>query len=192
MPAPWEENPHKVVVEFLKTGSGATRLIKLKHSAAVVPPQLNGRMPPHVWQAFMADIEQAAQQHPYVVKPSAGRVGSWVACGALMSVVGFCCINPDGGDYNVWLPQIQSIIDRHHPAFAACGCQLSLQRAQQSYWVQIDINPNMAVGQPAAAAQYNAGPYTQAPPPPEGYPAQQTPYKPGFEPKPGYEGKPPY
>jgi len=44
----------------------------------------------------------------------------------------------------------------------------------------------------AAAAQYNAGPYTQAPPPPEGYPAQQTPYKPGFEPKPGYEGKPPY
>lgn len=53
-----EENPHKVVVEFLKTGSGATRLIKLKHSAAVVPPQLNGRMPPHVWQAFMADIEQ--------------------------------------------------------------------------------------------------------------------------------------
>lgn len=43
-----------------------------------------------------------------------------------------------------------------------------------------------------AAAQHNAGPYTQAPPPPGGYPAQETPYKPGFEPKPGYEGKPPY
>lgn len=50
---------------------------------------------------------QAALQHPYVVTPSAGRVGSWVACGALASVVGCCFINPDGGDYNVWLPQVR-------------------------------------------------------------------------------------
>lgn len=44
--------------------------------------------------------------------------------------------------------QIQSIIDRHQPAFAASGCQLSLQRAQQSHWVQVDVNPAMVVGQP--------------------------------------------
>lgn len=49
---------------------------------------------------------QAAQQHPYVVKPSAGRVGSWLACGALGAVIGCCAINPDGGDYGVWLPQV--------------------------------------------------------------------------------------
>lgn len=57
MAAPWSEGPYKVVVEFLKSGSGASRTIQLKHSA-VVPPQLQGRVPPHVWQAFMADIEQ--------------------------------------------------------------------------------------------------------------------------------------
>jgi hypothetical protein len=50
---------------------------------------------------------QAAQQHPYVVKPSAGRVGSWVACGALGAIIGCCAINPDGGDYGVWLPQVR-------------------------------------------------------------------------------------
>jgi hypothetical protein len=44
--------------------------------------------------------------------------------------------------------QVKSIIDRHQPAFAASGCQLSLQRAQQSHWVQVDVNPAMAAGQP--------------------------------------------
>lgn len=58
MAAPWQEGPHKVVVEFLKSGSGASRLIQLKHTAAVLPPQLQGRISPHVWQAFMADIQQ--------------------------------------------------------------------------------------------------------------------------------------
>lgn len=61
MPAPWEEDPHKVVVEFLKSASGAKRFIQLKHSAAVVPPQLQGRISPQVWQYFMADIEQVNQ-----------------------------------------------------------------------------------------------------------------------------------
>jgi hypothetical protein len=59
MAAPWHEGPYKVVVEFLKSSSsGAKRTIQLKHSAAAVPPQLQGRIPPNVWQAFMTDIEQ--------------------------------------------------------------------------------------------------------------------------------------
>lgn len=58
MPAPWQEDQFKVVVEFLKSSAGAKRTIQLKHSAAVVPPQLQGRISPQVWQAFMADIEQ--------------------------------------------------------------------------------------------------------------------------------------
>jgi hypothetical protein len=48
--------------------------------------------------------------------------------------------------------QVQALIDRHQPAFAAGGCHLSLQRAQHSHWVQIDVNPNMAVGQPGGAS----------------------------------------
>jgi hypothetical protein len=56
--------------------------------------------------AFPAFCVQAAQQHPYVVPPSAGRMGSWVGAACLGAVLGVCCINPDGGDYNVWLQQV--------------------------------------------------------------------------------------
>lgn len=58
MPAPWQEDQFKVVVEFLKSSAGAKRTIQLKHAAALVPSQLQGRISPQVWQAFMADIEQ--------------------------------------------------------------------------------------------------------------------------------------
>jgi hypothetical protein len=47
-----------VVVEFLKSGSGASRLISLKHNGGAVPPQLAGRLHPGVWHGFMTDIEQ--------------------------------------------------------------------------------------------------------------------------------------
>jgi hypothetical protein len=66
---------------------------------------------------------QAAHQHPYVVKPSAGRMGSWVACGALAAVVGFCCINPDGGDYGVWIPQVRG---RNCNLVSSCAAAASL------------------------------------------------------------------
>lgn len=42
------------------------------------------------------------------------------------------------------------MIAQHRAAFAAGGAHLSLQRAQFSYWIQIDIDPSMAVGQPGA------------------------------------------
>lgn len=78
---------------------------------------------------------QAAQQHPYVVKPSAGRVGSWVACGALGGIIGCCAINPDGGDYGVWLQQVradtQSGLNGRARAHAVCGRQ---QRRLRSRW----------------------------------------------------------
>ncbi|KAF6256745.1 hypothetical protein COO60DRAFT_85532 [Scenedesmus sp. NREL 46B-D3] len=191
---------------------------------------------------------QAAQQHPYVVPPSAGRMGSWVGAACLGAVLGVCCINPDGGDYSAWLQQVrgsvhaaaarrgsgisavllvlaavvvlqrlehavlkggtaqghaaqrlgadrlgtlhialdgllhrllarttcslsvqscvlqpqlpracwltdhtwqvQSIIGRHQPSFAAAGANLSLQRAQHSHWLQIDVAPGPVVGHP--------------------------------------------
>jgi hypothetical protein len=51
------------------------------------------------------------------------------------------------------LLQVQALLDRHQPTFAAGGCQLSLQRAQHSHWVQIDVNPNVAVGQPGKSCR---------------------------------------
>lgn len=35
--------------------------------------------------------------------------------------------------------------------FEAGGAHLSLQRAQGSYWVQIDVDPSLAIGQPVPA-----------------------------------------
>lgn len=148
MTAPWQENQQKVVVEFLKGNQGARRIINLMHNAAAVPQQLAGRINPGVWQAFMGDVEQAAQQHPYVTPPSAGRMGGWALAACVGSVLGVCCINPDGGDYSVWLQQVQSLIARHQPSFAAAGANLSLQRAQHSYWLQIDVAPGPVVGHP--------------------------------------------
>jgi hypothetical protein len=85
--APWSENQFKVVVEFLKGNQGSKRIITLKHSPAQLPPQLQGRVDPQAWSAFMQDVQQVAQTHPYVVAPSAGRVCGWLG-GAVM---GECC-----------------------------------------------------------------------------------------------------
>lgn len=41
--------------------TGAKRVINLKHNAAVVPQQLQGRLNPAVWHAFMTDVEQVGQ-----------------------------------------------------------------------------------------------------------------------------------
>lgn len=58
-------------------------------------------------------------------------MGSWVACGALAAVVGFCCFNPDGGDYGVWIPQVSSAaVDAVLTAVTCilfcCSCAVSL------------------------------------------------------------------
>eukprot|EP00877_Chromochloris_zofingiensis_P007615 jgi/Chrzof1/3106/Cz12g12070.t1 len=176
MTAPWTETATKVVVEFIRSNRGAQRVINLKHNAAVVPPQLQERISTSDWQCFMGDIQQLADIHPYVVQPSAGRIGGWVGSAIVGAIVGLFCFNPDGGDLNVWLPQVEQCIARHQPSFAAGGAHLSLQRAQMSYWVQIDINPQVAVGHPVTGVS--------APAP--------GPMKPGYEAagagKPGAEG----
>lgn len=78
-----------------------------------------------MWQAFMADVEAVANRHPYVVKPGAGRVAGWGGCMAVGAVLGFCCINPDGGDYGVWVPEVQQMLDRWRPTFQQRGCMLT-------------------------------------------------------------------
>jgi hypothetical protein len=64
--------------------------------------------------------------------------------------------NPPIGDIQ-WCAQVQALVDRHAPAFAAAGVTLSLQRAQQSYWIQADVHPPMLVtGQPGARCSEQA------------------------------------
>lgn len=55
---------------------------------------------------------QAAEGHPYVANPSAGRVGSWFLSLVMGAVLGCCVVNPDGGDYTTWLQQVQLHADR--------------------------------------------------------------------------------
>lgn len=77
------------------------------------------------WRAFMTDVEALANRHPYVIKPGAGRAAGWAGCLAVGAVLGFCCINPDGGDYSVWIPEVQQVLERWRPTFQQRGCALS-------------------------------------------------------------------
>jgi len=51
---------------------------------------------------------------------------------------------------------VQALVSQWQPAFAAGGARLSLQRAQGSYWVQVDTDPSLAVGQPVAGERPGA------------------------------------
>lgn len=203
MSPPWAENQFKVVVEF-KRSNERGRTIKLAHTPAVLPPQLYGRVAPEVWGSFMNDVQTLTATHPYVVRPGAGRVGSWLGGAIMGAVVGFCMINPDGGDYGEWLPQVQQVINRHQPAFAAGGASMAIRDVHGNFWIQIDIDPNrVAVGMPAPypapGAMHEAGkgveysPETKpgsnmAAPPPAGYPPAGQPPA-GYPPagQPGYQ-----
>jgi hypothetical protein len=46
------------------------------------------------------------------------------------------------------LLQVEGVIAAYQAAFAAGGAHLSLQRAQHSYWIQVDVDPSLAVGKP--------------------------------------------
>lgn len=35
-------------------------------------------------------------------------MGGWALAACVGSVLGVCCINPDGGDYSVWLQQVRA------------------------------------------------------------------------------------
>lgn len=78
--------------------------------------------------------------------------------------------------YRCLHPQVQALIDRHQPQFAAAGCHLSLQRAQNSYWVQVDVNQAMAPGHPVVMPPKPG--YEPAPP----AAANPASAKPGYEP----------
>jgi len=65
--------------------SGATNA--LPWASPLIKPTpantLQGRVAPATWQSFMQEVERLAGTHPYVVKPSAGRLCSW-AGGAVL------------------------------------------------------------------------------------------------------------
>jgi hypothetical protein len=81
-----------VVLEFLKSNQGSKRVITMKHNGQALPPQLAGRFTPQAWAAFMQEVYYLADHHPYVIKPSAGRVAGW-AGSFLMGRCGSCSSN---------------------------------------------------------------------------------------------------
>lgn len=160
-----------MVIEFQRSSQGASRHIALKHNAQMLPPQLAGRVSPQDWQRFMGEVQQLAEQHPYVVRPSAGKMCGWLGGAVMGAVLGFCCIDPDGGDYGVWVPQVEQCIARWQPVFNHGGAALSLKRAQSSYWIQVDIDPNVvAAGVPVGGKQDPTKPAMYGPPGGEGQP----------------------
>lgn len=165
------ETPTRANVEFLKSAGGkAGRTIRLNHNPNAVPPQLQGRVdpvrgtqPPHtnplinttgsqeLWASFMADVEAVANRHPYVVKPGAGRVAGWGGCMAVGAVLGFCCINPDGGDYGVWVPEVQQVLDRWRPTFQQRGCTLTFVQQRCVAMMMIVVDRDTTVFHTATA-----------------------------------------
>lgn len=186
MAPPWQETPTKVVIEFQKSSQGASRLIKLKHTPGQVPYQLQGRMPPEVWNAFMTELLELTKTHPYVVRPGVGKMCEWLAGLACICVVGFCCSDGDGGDHAAWMQQLHQVVQKYTVPFAQGGGNLSIQQVHGNYWVQVDVNTAMmAVGQPIQQPAKFAEP--------KGYPPQEySSQPPGYPPQPGApQGYPP-
>lgn len=149
--AAFHESPAHVVVEFLKSSGTdfGSRAIRLNHRKSAVPPQLFARVDPvgstlwvgaacpdgrlllthmistltlqRLWATFMGEVEHLAANHPYVQQPGAGKVAGWAAGCAVGSVLGFCCIDPDGGDYGQWEGQLRELVDRYAGYFAQVG-----------------------------------------------------------------------
>ncbi|EFN51662.1 hypothetical protein CHLNCDRAFT_54922 [Chlorella variabilis] len=146
----YQQNQWRVCVEFLKANQpGHGRIIRLNYAPNGVPPQLMGRIHPAFWQAFMEEAGQLSLRHPFVARPSAKNYCTWAACFGLGAVVGLFCISPDAGDYGVWDQDCRRFVARWAPGWAQAGCTLSVQHARD-WWLQIDLNPSFAVGQPVA------------------------------------------
>lgn len=148
--AAFHESQTKVVVEFLKSNQGMHRIIRLNHNQGGLPPQLFGRIDLMLWAAFMQEVKQLADVHPYVQSPGAGKVAGWAACFAIGSIIGLFCVDPDGGNYGVWEQQLRALVDRYAGYFMQAGCSLSLHASQRrrDYWLEVDVNPMFAVGKP--------------------------------------------
>lgn len=167
MAPPWADTPTRVVIEFKKsTGKGMTRRIELSKSPYELPAQLMGRVTPEVWAGFMTDVQQLADNHPYLQRPSANTCLNNAGALLFFLTIGFGCFQADGGDYGPWFVSVETILARNRPYFAHGGMALSLQQVHGSYWIQVDVNPAVAVGAPVVTGQpmfgaqptYGAGP----------------------------------
>lgn len=48
-------------------------------------------------------------------------MGGWALAACVGSVLGVCCINPDGGDYSVWLQQVR-VLDLQQQLLIDLSC----------------------------------------------------------------------
>jgi hypothetical protein len=94
------------------------------------------------WKSFYDEVQLLAAHHPYVEKPGAGKCAKWAACFCLASVVGFCCIDPDGGDPHAWNAEAAQLVRKYEKSFRSAGCNLSFFYQRRNTWFQIDLDPN--------------------------------------------------
>jgi hypothetical protein len=87
MVAPWQETALRVVVEFKKSNDGVHRRINLTHRPETgLPPQLQGRIDPATWAAFIGEVQGVALTHPYTQRQTAGQM-----CGNLAGLLSCEC-----------------------------------------------------------------------------------------------------
>ena len=166
------ENSLRVNVEFMRSSGQGGRLIRFNHTPDIVPGQLQGRVSPQDWHAFMMDADALAKSHPYVGKPGAKKICGWAACFAIGSVVGLMRVDPDGGDYSVWYQEAAAVVAKHQPMFEKAGCMVSLQN-RRDQWLQIDIDPNRSPFMPVVG--YGVPPPAGPPGQPPSSPFESTP-----------------
>mmetsp|Transcript_16701 Transcript_16701/g.45950 ORF Transcript_16701/g.45950 Transcript_16701/m.45950 type:complete len:249 (+) Transcript_16701:53-799(+) len=188
MPPPYlAESPYRVIIEFQKSNAGVGRVIKLAYTSLEVPAQLHGGIPIEVWDPFMEDVEQLAKEHPYTASQSADQCCFNVGGLTCFLCIGVGCMEPDGGDYNVWERKVAACVQKHAEAFARGGCNVSMHHFGGTYWIQVDVNPAMAVSFAGPPAGHNPpkDPYGMPPsvpptavPPPDIYSPPKDPNMP--------------
>lgn len=58
-------------------------MIKLNYGSEMPPPQLQGRLDPHLWADFMGQVRAVADRHPYLAKPGGKDYSNWILAGLM-------------------------------------------------------------------------------------------------------------
>lgn len=114
-------------------------MVKLNYGPEMPPPQLQGRLDPHLWAEFMGQVRAVADRHPYLAKPGSKDYSNWILAGLMGAVVGLFCISPDAGSYPQWESEVNAMLQHYQPLFNKQGMMLSMQHNREA-WIQIDVN----------------------------------------------------
>lgn len=82
----YHQTPTRANIEFLKSsapGLFGGRMVKLNYGPEMPPPQLQGRLDPHLWAEFMGQVRAVADRHPYLAKPGSKDYSNWILAGLM-------------------------------------------------------------------------------------------------------------